>query len=101
MLKRVDLQARLEEILGTPNVYFQPPESMKIQYDAIVYFRKDIQNVHANDSVYKQDDAYEIVVIYKNPDSDLPRKISRLPMCSFDRHYVSDNLNHDVFTLYW
>lgn len=101
MLRRVDLQARLEELLGTPNVYFQPPESMKLQYDAIVYFRKDIQNRHANDFVYKQDDAYEIVVIYKNPDSDLPRKISKLPMCSLDRHYVSDNLNHDVFTLYW
>jgi hypothetical protein len=101
MLKRVDLQARLEELLGTPNVYFQPPESMRIQYDAIVYFRKDIQNSHANDSVYKQDAAYEVVAIYKNPDSDLPMKISRLPMCSFDRHYVADNLNHDVFTLYW
>lgn len=101
MLNRVDLQARLEELLGSPNVYFQPPESMQIKYDAIVYSRKSIENRHANDSVYKQDDAYEVVAIYKNPDSDLPRKISRLPKCRFDRHYTSDNLNHDAFTLYW
>jgi hypothetical protein len=40
-------------------------------------------------------------VIYRHPDSDLPHKIASLPKCSFDRHFVSDNLNHDVFNLYF
>ena len=101
MANRLNLQTELENILGSRNVYFQPPASVQMKYDAIRYSRKNIQNRFANNSVYNQRDCYEIVAIYKNPDSDLPRKISRLPMCSFDRHYTADNLNHDVFTIYY
>ena len=101
MADRIKLQTELERLLGSRNVYFQPPSSVQMKYDAIRYSRKNIQNRFANNSVYNQQDCYEIVAIYKNPDSDLPRKISRLPMCSFDRHYTADNLNHDVFTIYY
>lgn len=97
---RLKLHEVFCDILGSRNAYFQPPESVKIQYDAIVYSRKIIENIFANDSVYGQYDAYEVIAIYKDPDSDLPRKISKLPKCRFDRHYIADNLNHDVFTLY-
>ena len=100
MRSRIELQDLLENILGSRNVYFQPPASVHVDYDAIVYSRKNIENTFANNSVYKQNDAYEIIAIYEDPDSDLPRKLSKLPMCSFDRHYTADNLNHDVFTLY-
>ena len=100
MRSRIELQDLLENILGSRNVYFHPPASVHIDYDAIVYSRKNIENTFANNSVYKQNDAYEIIAIYEDPDSDLPRKLSKLPMCSFDRHYTADNLNHDVFTLY-
>ena len=100
MGSRIELQDLLENILGSRNVYFQPPASIHLDYDAIVYSRKNIENTFANNSVYKQNDAYEIIAIYEDPDSDLPRKLSKLPMCSFDRHYTADNLNHDVFTLY-
>lgn len=101
MATRLDLQTLLEDILQSRNVYYQPPESVKMQYDAIRYSRTNIENTFANDSVYKQDNAYEIIVIYRDPDSELPMKISRLPKCRHDRHYTADNLNHDVFTLYW
>ena len=101
MGKRTDLQALLEAMLGSRNVYFQPPPAVKMQYDAIRYVRKSIDNTFADDSVYKQDQAYELTVMYRDPDSDLPMRISRLPKCSFDRHYAVDNLNHDVFTLYY
>ena len=101
MGKRTDLQALLEAILGSRNVYFQPPPTVKMQYDATRYVRKSIGNTFADDSVYKQDQAYELTVMYRDPDSDLPMRISRLPKCSFDRHYAVDNLNHDVFTLYY
>ena len=101
MASRLELQTMLEKLLGSPNVYFQPPASVLMKYDAIRYSRKTIENVHANNSVYNQHDCYEVIVIYRNPDSDLPRRISQLPRCRFDRHYVADNLNHDVFTLYF
>lgn len=101
MDRRLELHAIFEEILGSSNVYYQPPASVKMKYDAIVYSRKIIENVFANNGVYNQHDCYEVVVIYRNPDSDIPRKISKLPMCRFDRHYEIDNLNHDVFTIYY
>ena len=101
MATRVDLQNVLEELLGSRNVYYQPPESLKMNYPAIVYARKTIDNSYANNSVYKQNYAYEITVIDKNPDSEIVNRISKLPTCRFDRHFKSDNLNHDVFTLYY
>ena len=101
MATRIDLQNVLEELLGSRNIYYQPPESLKMSYPAIVYARKTIDNSYANNSVYKQNYAYEITVIDKNPDSEIVNKVSKLPTCRFDRHFKSDNLNHDVFTLYY
>ena len=101
MTSRIQLQAELEGILGSRNVYYQPPASVKMSYPAIVYSRNDIRNDFANNNVYAQNRSYEIIVIDKNPDSEIVDKISQLPMCRFDRHYTSDNLNHDVFTIFY
>lgn len=101
MRNRLELQGLLENILENRHVYYQPPESVKLQYPAIVYSRSDIRNNHANNEVYMQDLAYEITVIDTNPDSEIVKKISKLPRCRFSRHFKSDHLNHDVFVLYF
>lgn len=101
MASRLELQTELENILGSRNVYFQPPSSVRMQYPAIVYSRKDIEKRSANDGTYRKLPSYEVILIDKNPDSSFVEKIFDLPYCSFDRHYISDNLNHDVFTLYY
>ena len=98
---RIGLSKLLREILDSDNVYFQPPESLKMNYPAIVYSRERIDNRFANNNVYKQNRAYKITVIDTNPDSEIVDKISSLPMCTFDRHFTLDNLNHDVFTIYY
>lgn len=99
-VKRLILQAKLEEILGSHNVYFQPPESKKLQYPAIVYKIKGIEKNCANNLSYKLSPGYEAILIDKNPDSEYVEKILELPYSSFDRYYPSDNLNHWVFTIY-
>lgn len=101
MANRLDLQTMLEELLGSRNVYYQPPASVSMRYPAIRYSRKDIDNTFADNTVYMQALCYEIIVIDKNPDSEYVKKVSRLPRCRFDRHYTADNLNHDVFTIYY
>ena len=101
MASRLNLQTELEVILGSRNVYYQPPESVKMKYPAIVYSRKNIDNIFADDTVYTQNHAYELTVIDPNPDSEIVMKVSTLPACTFDRHYTADNLNHDVFRLYY
>lgn len=102
MSNRQDLQTLLEEeIMGSENVYFQPPATKKMEYPAIVYSLSNIVNTFANNSSYKRARAYQVILIDKNPDSEYVDKILSLPMCSFDRHYKSDNMNHFVFTLYY
>lgn len=101
MERRPNLQTVLEELLGSRNVYFQPPESVKLKYPAIVYSRKKIDNKHADNTVYQQLFSYELTVIDKDPDSEIVKKVSMLPTCTHDRYFASDNLNHDVFTLYY
>ena len=101
MKNRLELHEILCDCLGSRNVYFQPPETIKMQYPAIVYSRDDIENEHANNGVYMQSTAYTIIVIDADPDSEVVSKVSKLPQCTFDRHYAADNLNHDAFTLYF
>lgn len=101
MASRLELQAELEKILGSRNVYFQPPASVKLSYPAIVYKRNDIKNTFADDEVYRQSLAYQVTVIDRNPDSDIVMKISKLKTARWNQHYTADNLNHDVFTIYY
>lgn len=101
MGQRLDLQALLEEILGSKNVYFQPPENVKLNYPCIIYSRERITIEHADNIPYLKNKRYQVIVIYRDPDSDIPDKISEIPTCIFDRHYVLDNLYHDAFNLYF
>lgn len=101
MDKRLKLHELLCEVLGSKNVYYQPPASLLMRYPAIVYSRQDIENTSANNSIYKQDHVYQIIVIDSDPDSEIVHNVSRIPRIQFDRHYAADNLNHDVFTLYY
>ena len=101
MANRLDLQAELEELLGSRNVYFQPPASVRINYPAIVYTRGDIDNTFADDSVYMQSHFYEVTVIDEDPDSKIVDAVSKLPTCRFSRHFTSENLNHDTFIIYY
>ena len=99
MANRLDLQTLLEDLLGSRNVYFQPPESVKMNYPAIVYGLEDIENTHADDRVYLSQKRYWIQLIDKNPDSKFVDMIAHLPTCRFDRQYPSENLNNWRFSL--
>lgn len=102
MAKREELHEELCTILGSRNVYFNPPESVKMQYDAIRYKLggKDIKR--ADNKIYRMTNQYEGVVITRKPDSTVPDMIlSHFEMCSFGRPYTADNLNHYPFTIYY
>lgn len=99
---RLELQSKLEELLGSKHVYYQPPESIKMEYPAIVYSKSKIGIERANDSVYLKNTKYEIIVIDRKPDNPVIKKLlNALPYCVYDRPYKADNLNHDVLTLYF
>lgn len=101
MGQRSDLHEVLKSILGTNNVYFQPPPTLKMEYPCIVYRRESGDTIFAGDKLYKNTKRYLVTVIDRNPDSDIPDKVLALPMCTFDRFYTADNLNHDVYKLFF
>lgn len=102
MAKREDLHEELCTILGSRNVYFQTPESVKMKYDAIRYALGGKDLKHANNKIYKSINQYDGVVITRDPDTTIPDDIlGHFEMCSFGRPYTADNLNHYPFTLYY
>ena len=101
MGQRLALHQILMTILGSSNVYFQPPATVKMNYPCIVYRRSDIDTSFADDNPYITNKRYQVTVIDANPDSLIPDKVGKLPKCVFDRHFKADNLNHDVYQLYY
>lgn len=101
MASRLDLQSTLETLLGSRNVYYQPPETLKMEYPCIRYSKSRPDVEHADNMKYINMDCYELIVIDKLPDNEVIQKVLDLPLSSFDRHYTKDNLNHDVITIYF
>lgn len=101
MGSRVELQSILEKLLGSRNVYYQPPETLKMQYPAIVYNKSYVKLDHADDTTYNKRVRYELIVIAQRPDHPVVNKLLDVPYCSYERHFNVDNLNHDVLTLYY
>lgn len=101
MASRLELHEELCTLLGSRNVYFQPPPTVKMKYPAIVYSLDALENRHANDSVYSQNTKYSLTYIDLDPDNVKVKEISKLPYCRFNRFYISDNLNHYNYTIYY
>lgn len=101
MAPRVELQALLEEILGSDKVYFQPPTNITLVYPCIIYKRDTTVTRFADNAPYRNTKRYQVTVIDRDPDSDIPDKVAELPVCLFNRFYTADNLNHDVFNLFF
>lgn len=98
---RAELQSLLVGVLGTTNVYFQPPPTIKMVYPCIIYTRENAVTTFSNNKPYNNKKQYLVTVIDKDPDSKIPDKVAQLPLCVFDRFYTADNLNHDVFKLFF
>ena len=98
---RLELQTLLEETLGSRNVYFQPPETLKISYPCIIYTRDYAVTNFADNNPYTHTKRYSVTVIDKNPDSLIPEMIAAMPMSTFVRHFTANNLNHDIYNVYF
>lgn len=101
MARRLLLQSLLEELLGSANVYFQPPANVQMVYPCIVYKRDTADTKFAGNKPYSYVKRYMVTVIDRNPDSEVPDKIAHLPQCLLNRNYAANGLHHDVFNLYF
>ena len=101
MASRNELHKELETLLQSRHVYYDPPESVKMEYPAIRYSKDDINTKFANDKPYLHKNRYELIVIDRKPDHPVIKELLKLPMSSYGRHYTADNLHHDTITLYY
>ncbi len=102
MASRLELQTELENLLGSDEVYFQPPESIKLQYPCIIYKKENWGIRYADNLSYKRIPNYEVTIIDRDPDADWDVKmIDRFSYVSIARFFINENLYHWVFGLYY
>jgi hypothetical protein len=99
MAPRLQLHQLLETFAD--NVYFQPPENVKLKYPCIIYKRDFAETEFADNAPYNFTLRYMVTVIDRDPDSDIPGKVASIPMSLFNRFYTADNLNHDVYSVFF
>lgn len=99
---RLLLHDLLKDAVGADNkVYFQPPTDIMMQYPCIVYERSRSDTRHANNDGYIIAKRYTVTVIDRDPDSTIGDSVAKLPMCTHSSFFVNDNLNHDVYDIYF
>ncbi len=99
MGNRLDLNNMLQELLGSQNVYFQPPPSLKLKYPCIVYEHARHNQFYADNDPYKVDKAWTVTYVDTRGDSEIPEKLSWLHQCKYERSYKADNLYHYQYRL--
>ena len=116
MERRSDLLIQaLKDLLGTDEVYFQPGPDVGadefgqsyiftgMKYPCFVMERTTAYQPKANDLNYLFRPGYQVTYINRDePDPEMLEAVLRtFPHCHYDRHFVTDNLHHDVFTIYY
>lgn len=100
--RRPELHQVLKGVFNSnPHVYFQPPENVKLVYPCIIYKLDGMPDRFADNLEYFEHRNYQLTVIDTDPDSELREKVAKLKWCRFNRHFVADNLNHYIFTIYY
>lgn len=96
------LQLHNELLALAPEAYFQPPESVRMEYPCFRYAFSGVDVKHADNIGYMQRDKYHVVYISKSPAMDKVHEIlNHFPYCRLDRPYTADNLYHYSFELYY
>lgn len=102
MGSRLKLQAELEELLGSANVYFQPPESVRIKYPAIIYHKRNGSLKKADNFPYFFMNSYKVVIIDWDPDKLwIEEMLHKFKYVSVESPYTADNLNHWPFIIHY
>lgn len=99
--RRMQLHKMLLDIVGTNNVYFQPPSTVKMKYPCIRYSLSADSPKYADNMAYLNRDKYTVMVIDPHAESRLRHEVRKLPLCSLKNAYTADNLHHFVFDLYF
>lgn len=97
----LDILIDEEVIEEKPKLYIQPPAGMHMEYPCITISRETGDTVFADNEVHRHQKRYQLTGIDEDPNSWLYDFLAALPRARHDRSFPADNLNHDVFTLFF
>ena len=102
MASRLELHEEFCNILGSRNVYFNPPDNVTMKYDAIKYSLSKLDVKHANNRMYLGTNGYQVITIERKTDSPLRETLlNHFKLITWERSYVSNNLIHNVYQIYY
>ena len=102
MGSRLQLQNELEELLGSTNVYYQPPSNSSIKYPCIIFELSNTNVRPADNKKYIKTNRYHVKHIYKSLSNELKDSIlDHFMLISHDNRMKVDGLYNDDFTLYY
>lgn len=100
--RRQYLHTLLKNLPYLKQVWFQPPENVKLVYPCLIYNWERMHDINADNMHYVTHRGYKVTIIDYSPDSVIPDLFQRnFKTASFDRSYVADGLNHWVYTLFF
>ena len=101
MKTRAEVQKLLEEVLGSKNVYFQPPPNTSIKYPCFVFKFNKFHRRNADNTPYILTGCWEVHHMYKSVNNDLKEKMLFIaPWVEYDRRIVADGVYNDYYTIY-
>lgn len=97
------LRTYLDDIFGSlvSNIYIQPPAGMQMGYPCILIHRDPGNTAFADNKVHRHQKRYQLTAVAEDPDSGLYDLLAALPRSRHERSFAADNLNHDVFTIFF
>lgn len=102
MLKRVDIQEKFKFLLGSDNVYYQPPANLKMKYPAIVYSLDGLDVKRFDNTRLINKNCFSVTHIYRNESENLVETmLKNFEYISFDNRSIVDGIYNDHYTIYW
>ena len=83
-----------------PKVYYQPPESIKIEYPCIIYHMHGDEVHHADNMPYKRFKQYSCTYITRSATDLTADQMIYIPHSEFSRAYTTNGLHHTVYYIY-
>ncbi len=102
MNSREQLHETLVNMLGSRNVYFQPPEGQTLKYPCIIYEFNSPDTRNADNKKYIVVKKYHVKHIYKKLSDSLEGSFFDVfMMVSHDNRMIADSMYNDDYTLYY
>lgn len=99
--RRLEFHRIIEALPGVKKAWYQrPPKNQSNLDNCIVYSGKPGIR-YADNHAYLKGTYYTVTFIHSDPDSETVDVILELPYSSFDRQFISDDLYHDVFIIFF